>query len=195
MNDTRSKKAARWPLVGVSFLLVAAAACEEDRKGGERPAENQSTCTSDDQCNGRQVCSESRDVDPNAGGLPSLAKSCLCVVGQRGATCAFDTDCGPAGSGRTCSPTQCECEGGPGGPGDDGGPGQPDGGQDGEPSTPSPKACVTKDDCKRDCDCDGDGTMECSYTFACENGFCYEEPPSNGYSYATCEDRICNLCQ
>lgn len=176
MQDVRSRdesaRASRWPLAAIGLVLIAAGACKEDRKGGTPATENQSTCSKDEECKGRQVCaSNPDDEDPSKGGLPSLAKSCICVVGQRGATCAFDTDCGPAGSGRTCSPTECQCTGPGTDPGDGGGGGG--GGGDGGEEPGGAGSCARE--CTTDADCPSSEDV-------CKNGKCYNGCKTKGCS-------------
>jgi hypothetical protein len=141
------------------------------------------TCDNDQACPAKQVCEN-----------PGSKGRCVCSKGLRGAECGTHSDCA---ADATCNLAACVCVQPEAGvpPLEDSG-SQTDSGStetpDAEAGAPTKKACTTKEECVRACDCDGDGTMECSYTFACEDGYCYEAPPEGGYSYMTCE-RICTI--
>lgn len=158
----------------MTSLFIVAGACREATDSGLVSVKT--TCHNDEECTGNLSCDANGD-------------RCDCHAGRKGATCStIGSQCPP---GTKCSIPECQCV-----PIDSGLPPAPDSGStetpDAEAGAPEKKACTTNDDCVRSCDCNGDGTMECSYSFACEDGFCYENPPEGGYSYMTCE-RICLL--
>jgi hypothetical protein len=53
--------------------------------------------------------------------------------------------------------------------------------------TSGPKPCATKADCAIACDCVPPEGIDCTYEYACEDGFCHESE-RDGYSKAFCDD-------
>lgn len=164
---------ASWKAALVVTTAIALFGACETRKG---EPDARDTCSTDQDCNGNLSCTQVEKVTP-FGAVPDEKLHCVCVIGQRGATCSSNTDCIGAGSS-VCDVPSCTCVNGGGGSIPTG-----DGGVSADGSAPGDDASngggVGR--CTRECTTDSDCPTPTEDV--CKNGRCYNGCKTKGCSH------------